>query len=191
MNRIVQHIAVAAVAIGVILGATGTASAHEEDLCLRAGEPFQGLIAETGVTLVCEEFDEKIRWAGWYTDADSQIHVAPTAGYEETYWRQVVAHELGHAWDFKRLTPETRREIAMIHGFRTPETFTTGEYAWNIEWAADVYAFCLGWYVPYEGTPEWRPGGPKPSWDRCKIMRDKGLLSAYDVADAVNETETT
>ena len=103
----------------------------------------------TGTPIVCAPVTDTAPGIGWY---DGAVNVMAIPGDPHTY-KLIATHELGHAWDYTRLSADDRIEITRLMGW----------VAWDQECFAKTYQAAIGWYedADHIGDPCERPTRPQ------------------------------
>lgn len=142
---------------------TPTDLPEDEARCWESVAMFQEEALEMGTAISCiaAPYGEATGWAGLYSGT---ITVISWPGTEVSYYREVVAHELGHAYDARVLTSEIRLEAMAVLGWAQ----------WDMEHYADLYAFQRGLWADYGDG--WRHDGGIPTPEVLDALVALGAL---------------
>lgn len=178
MKKLIASIAV----VIVLLSSTGVSGAaggkQASDACWDAAVIFDDLIRDLNIWVECVPTTESEPWAGLFFWPANRIWVGQTTDW--LYARDVWAHEIGHSWDYVILSHGNNREqFANIAGLIPPPdlaSLSPHNEMWDGEWAADVFAYCIGFYRRYGSGDLWRTAGPMPTADVCRQLNNRGLV---------------
>ena len=144
--------------------ASSLGAMHEtERMCNIAVQPFAEISHELNTPMVCLFSGGLISsdYAGFY---NGNVIILTAEGVEFSYYAEVAAHEIGHAYDFTNLTDTERDAVVEAMGWEQ----------WDVEHYADVVAFSLGYWADYGDG--WRHAGEAPTEAQIQALLAADLI---------------
>lgn len=169
------------VALGIVVGVlacdvreVGTsAPPTDAENCAQAVLDLEPLVGD--VPVLCAATPHEDGYGGTYDG--HLVRVYPLAS-QLPYYREVLAHELGHAWEH-RLSDLDRRRIQEVLGWPGVGSWSPAEN----EAFADVYALAVGYWTDYGDGWRHPPALGQPTSFHLRQLRAEGLLPAELPAD--------
>lgn len=129
----------------------------DEEVCWNATVKFQSTARDLGTIISCIDplYGKSANVAGLYSGT---ITIISWPGNTFEYYQDIIAHELGHAYDEKNLNAQDRLEVQEILGWET----------WDGDHYSDIYALHIGHWNDYGDG--WRHEGEYPTGTQMSTL---------------------
>lgn len=164
------------VALGIVVGVlacdvreVGTSVPPSDAAnCAQAVQDLAPLVGD--VPVLCAATPHTEGYGGLYDG--HLVRLYPLAS-EVAYYREVLAHELGHAWDWS-LSGAELYQVQEVLGWPGLSSWSPAE----AEAFADVYALAVGYWTDYGDGWRHPPALGRPSAHALAELQIRGLLPA-------------